>query len=254
MSNTKELKSYNNDVKPIKLESKIFDLDIKMVSLLNNYKWWLHENSKNKYPLRYHKNKRDIKYIVLHYTATICEPKNGITTRIATSWNSAWNNNPKYEASADFGVDEEEIVQYNPDLEHYHCFATSNNSDKISIEICNTFNRLGTKQPSHQIKPNQEQWSFSDKVLENTKKLIIELYNTFGELEIITHYDVPKPNGAKKPCPGIWGWNTYTKYDRYGNECGTNDTKELDKFRQEVKELWETIKSDKEETKETESK
>jgi hypothetical protein len=212
-----------------------------MVSLLGDYEWWYHERSKEKYPLRYHEKKRDIKYIVLHYTATFSEPKNGITTRIAKSWNMQWNANPKYEASADFGVDEDTIAQYNPDLEHYHCFATSNNSDKISIEMCNTFNRLGTKQMLDEIKPNQEQWSFSDKVLENTKKLIIELYSKFGELEIITHFDVPRSNGAQKPCPGIWGWNTHTKYDRNGKPCGTNDTSELEKFKQEVKEMWENL-------------
>lgn len=254
MIKNKYLASYKDESEIIPLASEIFNLNIKNNSLIHEYTWWKHDNTNEKYPLHYHKNKREIKYVVLHYTATICEPKNGLALRIPKAWNNSWNNNLKYEASADFGVDEDDIVQYNPDLEHYNCFATSNNSDKISIEMCNTFKRLDTKQMAHEIKPNQEQWGFSDKVLENTKKLILELYNKFGELEIITHYDVPRKDGYRKACPGIWGWNPLEKYDKDGKPCGMNDTKELDKFKQDIKELWETIKSKKEETKEIESK
>jgi hypothetical protein len=240
MVKKKYLVSYKDESEIIPLVSEIFNLNIKNNSLIHEYTWWKHDNTNEKYPLRYYKNKRDIKYIVLHYTATICEPKNGLALRIPKVWNNHWNNNLKYEASADFGVDEDDIVQYNPDLEHYHCFATSSNSDKISIEMCNTFKRLDTKQKPHEIKPNQEQWGFSDKVLENTKKLILELYNKFGELEIITHYDVPRKDGYRKPCPGIWGWNPIEKYDKDGNPCGMNDTKELDKFKQDVHDRWES--------------
>jgi hypothetical protein len=137
MVKNKYLASYKDDSEIIPLVSEIFKLNIKKKSLIHEYTWWKHDNTNEKYPLRYHKNKRDIKYIVLHYTATICEPKNGLALRIPKAWNNNWNNNLKYEVSADFGVDEDDIVQYNPDLEHYHCFATSNNSDKISISLFN---------------------------------------------------------------------------------------------------------------------
>lgn len=242
MIKNKYLVSYKDECEIIPLESKIFNLEIKIKSLLHEYTWCEHEQTKEKYPLRRYEYKRNIKYVVLHYTATTSEPKNGLALRIPKSWNNSWNNNQWFEASADFCVDEENIVQYNPNLEYYHSFSTSNDSDKISIEICNTYNSYDTKQMPHKIKANAEQWSFSEKVLENTKKLIIELYNKFGELEIITHYDVPRKDGHRKACPGIWGWNPLEKYDRDGNPCGMNDTNELDKFKQEVKELWESVK------------
>ena len=235
--------SYKDETEHILLESSIFNLNMKMVSLLENFEWCIHERTNEKYPLRRYDNKREIKYIVLHYTATTSNPKNGLSEQIAKVWNREWNNNPRYEASADFGVDEDTIVQYNPNLEYYHCFATSNNFDKISIEMCTTYNDLNTTQMPHEIKANAEQWGFSEKVLENTKKLIIELYNKFGKLEIITHFDIPRPNGEQKPCPGIWGWNTALKYDRHGKPCGYNDTIELEKFKQEVKEIWESLKN-----------
>ena len=169
--------SYKDETEHILLESSIFNLNMKMVSLLENFEWCIHERTNEKYPLRRYDNKREIKYIVLHYTATTSNPKNGLSEQIAKVWNREWNNNPRYEASADFGVDEDTIVQYNPNLEYYHCFATSNNFDKISIEMCTTYNDLNTTQMPHEIKANAEQWGFSEKVLENTKKLIIELYN-----------------------------------------------------------------------------
>jgi hypothetical protein len=239
----KELISYKGECQCVQLESNIFNLNIKTNSLIDNYTWWFHEDTNEKYPLRCYQEPREIKYIVLHYTATFSEPKNGLAERLPKAWNISWNNKPRYEASADFGVDEETIVQYNPNIEYYHCFSTSNNSDKISIEMCTTYTSLGTTQMPHEIKPNAEQWSFSEKVLDNTKKLIIELFNKYGELEIITHFDVPLKNGWQKPCPGIWGWNTAQKYDRDGNPCGMNDTSELDKFKNEVKELWEKVKN-----------
>lgn len=225
------------------LESKLFNLNLEMNSLIDNYQWIEHDISGGKYPLKFHEDKREIKYIVLHYTATFSNPNNGLSKILPKIWNREWNNNPTYEASADFGVDEDIITQYNPDLEHYHCFSTNNDADKISIEMCNTYNSLGTTQMRHEIKANAEQWSFSEKVLENTKKLIIELYRKFGELEIITHFDVPNARGKHKACPGIWGWNTLEKYDKDGKPCGMNDTSELEKFKKEVKTLWEEVKN-----------
>lgn len=240
MSRNKYMETYKEETDIFPLESKIFNLEIKIKSLLHEYTWRRHEQSKEKYPLRRYEDKRNIKYIVLHYTATISEPKNGLALRIPSIWNSHWNINQQFEASADFGVDEEDIVQYNPNLEYYHSFSTSNDSDKISIEICNTYNSYDTKQMPHEIKANAEQWGFSEKVLENTKKLIIELYNKFGELEIITHYDVPRKDGYRKACPGIWGWNPLEKYDKDGNPCGMNDTNELEKFKQDVHDKWKS--------------
>jgi hypothetical protein len=104
------------------------------------------------------------------------------------------------------------------------------------------YDDLGTTQKFSEIHANAPQWYFSEEVLKNTKKLIIELFQRYGKMEIITHYDVPRKDGYRKSCPGILGWNNNIKFDKDGNPCGYNDTSELEKFKQDIEELWEATK------------
>ena len=91
------------------------------------------------------------KYLVYHYTAGVTSKKG--SARATASWFA----NPKAGGTADFIVDDEEIVQYNPDPEKYSCWAVggsaygnkggklhgvATNHNCISIEICST-NKTG---------------------------------------------------------------------------------------------------------------
>lgn len=235
-----ETHSYKDNTRNNPIEPKLFKLNIIFHSLLDEYEWTTHNNGQ-KYPLTFYENKRDLKYIVLHYTVSKSS-KEGESTKMSKWWNQAWNKKENYDASADFGVDDMSITQFNPDLEYYSCHATSDNCDKISIEMCNMYDDMGTIQKFTEIHANAPQWYFSEEVLKNTKKLIIELFQKYGKMEIITHYDVPSKNGNRKRCPGIYGWNNAMKFDKDGNPCGYNDTSELEKFKQEIEELWEATK------------
>ena len=150
---------------------------------------------------------RDIKYIVIHYTA-------GTTSKAGSAVNTAdFFRTTTTQVSADFTVDDTAVVQYNPDIRNrytWHCggnkYATKGgslygickNSNSIGIEICCN-NSTGKMQAA-----NDKSYSFSDAAVANAvwlvKKLMAE-YNIPAE-RVVRHYDV-----TGKPCPGIIGWN-----------------------------------------------
>ena len=103
------------------------------------------------------KPQRSIDYIVIHYTA-------GTTSKKGTALNTAnYFSKSKVSASADFIVDDAQIVQYNPDLRNRYCWAVGSakgklkskaggslygkatNSNCVSIEICSNLKKLGYK-------------------------------------------------------------------------------------------------------------
>ena len=147
------------------------------------------------------------KYLVYHYTAGVTSKKG--SARATASWFA----NPKAGGTADFIVDDEEIVQYNPDPEKYSCWAVggsaygnkggklhgvATNHNCISIEICST-NKTGRV-----TNPNDDNWYFTDAALANAAKLgryLMEVYEIPAS-RVIRHYDV-----TGKLCPGIKGWN-----------------------------------------------
>lgn len=152
--------------------------------------------------------KRDIKYLVIHYTA-------GVTSRPGTARNvAAWFSKPEAKASADFIVDDEEIIQYNPDVRNYFCWAVggrkyprtyggtfygkAKSSNTINIEICSS-NRVGKITSA-----NDENYYFTENAVKNAEELVKYLMKEYSITldRVIRHYDV---NG--KPCPGIFGWN-----------------------------------------------
>ena len=152
---------------------------------------------------------RPINYIVVHYTA-------GSTSKAGSARNTAiMFSNPTVYASADYIVDDETIVQFNPDIRNrfcWHCGDNKNaysmggkfhgkctNANSIGIEVCST-------NPNWQAsdQANCKKWSFTDKVVAKAAELVKYLMQTYNIPidRVIRHYDV-----TGKLCPGIIGWN-----------------------------------------------
>ena len=153
---------------------------------------------------------RKIKYIVIHYTA-------GITSRPGTAKSNArYFAKETTKASADFIVDDENIVQYNPDIKNRYCWHCGGSKYKTKggslYKVCTSANSIGiemcsTNSAKKVTNPNDANWYFTDSVIDNcvelTKKLMKE-YDIKPD-HVIRHYDI---NG--KLCPGIIGWNEDT--------------------------------------------
>lgn len=169
-------------------------------------------------PLSVHVTKysRTPKYLAIHFTAS----SNSKPGRALSIYNTFINR----QASADFVVDDRDIVQFNPDIKNYYCWAVgdnkqssrggarfyskANNKNTISIEICSTCTPATSATVS---KPNHDGWSFTDNTLNNAVKLakiIMKKYNIPIE-NVIRHYDI-----TGKLCPGILGWNDEEIYDK----------------------------------------
>lgn len=150
---------------------------------------------------------REIRYLVIHYTA-------GVTSRAGSARNTAaYFASPNAGGTADFIVDDAEMVQYNPDPRTHACWAVggakynnkggrlygqANNKNCISIEICST-NKTG-----RMTNANDSNYYFTDAAVSNAvtlAKYLMQQYRIPID-RVIRHYDV---NG--KPCPGIRGWN-----------------------------------------------
>ena len=150
---------------------------------------------------------REIKYIVVHYTAGVSS-KDGSAASLADYYRTT-----DREVSSDFTVDDAAAVQYNPDIRNRYCwhcggskyntkggsfYGKCTNANSIGIEICST-NSTGKMQSA-----NDKSYSFSPAAVANSVELVKKLmaeYNIPAD-RVIRHYDV---NG--KPCPGIIGWN-----------------------------------------------
>lgn len=171
------------------------------------------------------KKNREIKYIVIHYTA-------GITSKVGSALSTA-----KYfaknttKASADFIVDDETIVQYSDDIRNRYCwhcggsklktkggslYGKCTNANSIGIEMCSK--NLANKVTD----PNDTNWDITVGTFNCTVELVANLckeYNIPIE-NIIRHYDV-----TGKLCPGVIGWNE-----------DSGDVKEWMEFKKEVEE------------------
>lgn len=165
---------------------------------------------------------RSIKYLAIHYTAGASSAP-GRAKNMKTAWEKAKR------ASADFGVDDRDMVQFNPDLRNYYCWAVGDpktgvvkcldgaNRNTISIEICSNL-----KPGTSAAVPNHEGWYFTEASLNNAAKLAKILMKKFNiPIErVVRHYDI-----SGKLCPGIAGWNTGREFtakgertSRYNNE------------------------------------
>lgn len=172
---------------------------------------------------------RNLKYIVIHYTAGTSSAS-GKAANTASYFATTSN-----QASADFIVDDSNIVQYNPDIQNRYCwhcggskvsgtkggsmYGTIKNSNSIGVEICST-NSTG-KVPS----ANDSTWSFTDAAVTKAVELVNYLMETYGisKSNVYRHYDV-----TGKLCPGIVGWNadsgSEAKWTAFKARLGTSSS------------------------------
>ena len=179
---------------------------------------------------------RQIKYISIHYTAGGSSAP-GRAISMKNSWEKTKN------ASADFGVDDRDIVQFNPDLRNYYCWSVGDkknttggggqlygkatNRNTISIEICSNL-----KKGYSASKVNHEGWYYTEAALNNAVKLVKILMKKFNiDIDhVVRHYDI-----SGKICPGIIGWNNYYVCDMNGNKLRKNNSSEWIKFKERLK-------------------
>lgn len=180
---------------------------------------------------------RTIKYIAIHYTAGASSAPGR-----AVGMKSSWEKTKR--ASADFGVDDKNMVQFNPDLKNYNCWSVGDakktaggggqlygkatNKNTISIEICSNL-----KKGYNASKVNHEGWYYTEEALNNAIKLTKILMKKFNiDLDhVVRHYDI-----SGKICPGIVGWNNYELYDKDGKKTGKkNNSSEWQKFKDRLK-------------------
>ena len=183
-----------------------------------------------KMPLGVHISKapnREIKYLAIHFTAG-SSSKAGSAKSVKHVFESR-------KASADFAVDDQDIVQFNPDLKNYYCWAVGDgngkygvtNKNSISIEICSSL-----KKGTSAAVPNHSGWYFTDAALENAVKLskyLMKRYNIPID-RVIRHYDA-----SRKSCPGLVGWNDGTLYKEDGSKTKEkNNSNEWIKFKKKL--------------------
>lgn len=153
-------------------------------------------------------NGRSIKYIVLHYTA-------GVSSKPGAAFNTCnWFKNPNSLGSADFCVDDANIVQYNPNLENYYTWAVGGgkypsmttslggkfynivtNKNSISIEICSN------KKNTSNLYANATDWYFTEASINKALELTKYLMNKYKipTSNIVMHHMV-----TGKCCPNPW--------------------------------------------------
>lgn len=150
---------------------------------------------------------RKIEYIVIHYTAgTSSAPGKAAAT-------AAYFAKATPKRSADFVVDDSNVVQVNPDPANrysWHCggskqatsggqyYSKCTNKNSLGIEICSN-NAMGKMTAA-----NDDNWYFTDDAVLLAQELVKKLMAEYGipPENVIRHYDV-----TGKLCPGIYGWN-----------------------------------------------
>ena len=154
------------------------------------------------------KANRSIEWIVLHYTAGTS------STAPAAANVASWFSQAKAQASADFIVDDSQIVQYNPDIENRYCWSVGGsryshstttlggiyhgkctNSNSISIQMCSR--KISTKT----LNASDEDWYFTNETILNAvriTKYLMAKYN-INKDHVIMHHMV-----TGKICPNPW--------------------------------------------------
>jgi hypothetical protein len=170
---------------------------------------------------------RAVKYIAIHYTA-------GSTSKTGTARQTR-NVFLQRKASADFVVDDGEIVRINPDLNNYFCwsvgdkkngysgggklYGVATNRNTISIEICSNLPKgAGTEAAKY---ANHKGWYFTPSALQNAQRLVKWLMAKYNipKTNVVRHYDV-----SGKLCPGVVGWNDAPIYTTDGKATGERNT------------------------------
>lgn len=161
-------------------------------------------------------------YLAIHFTA-------GSSSKAGAAQN-VYNTFVARAASADFAVDDRDIVQFNPDIRNYYCwgvgdaknkyssggslYGKATNKNTISIEICSTCSPANTSALSM---ANHSGWSFTDAALNNAvivARMIMKKYNIPIE-RVVRHYDI-----SGKLCPGVIGWNNEEVYSLKARATG----------------------------------
>ena len=177
------------------------------------------------YPLSRHYTKlqnRKIEYIVIHYTA-------GSTSKPGKA-KSMKNIFESYMSSADFGIDDANTIQFNPDIRNNYCWAIgdtlkksvaggkfnkkANNKNVVSIEMCSTCTPPTQEAVTH---ADHLGWSFTDAVINRAvtlTKILMKKYN-IDINHVIRHYDA-----TGKHCPGVYGWIEEPVLDVHGKPTG----------------------------------
>lgn len=180
---------------------------------------------------------RNIRYLAIHYTAGASSAPGSAKTMKA-GWEKARR------ASADFGVDDRDMVQFNPDPRNYKCWSVDDkknpysgggrlygiatNANTISIEICSNL-----KKGYDRNVVNHGGWYFTEAALDNAVKLAKILMRKFNiPIErVIRHYDV-----SGKICPSVLGWNDATIYTKNGKRTAEkSNSSEWEKFKNRLK-------------------
>jgi N-acetylmuramoyl-L-alanine amidase CwlA len=151
---------------------------------------------------------RKIEWIVLHYTAGTNSKKG------AAEATANYFKNSKADASADFIVDDETIVQYNPDIKNRYCWAVGGskyttkstslaakyygkctNLNSINIEMCSN------KSDKKSLLATDTNWYFTDATFNNAVDLVKYLMETYNiDIDhVIMHHMV-----TGKCCPNPW--------------------------------------------------
>lgn len=190
-------------------------------------------------PLNVHISKyanRPINYIAIHYTA-------GGSSKPG----SAMNVKHVFEqrkASADFSVDDNTMVQFNPDLKNYYTWSVGDkkypnskgaslygkatNRNTISIEMCSNLKKgYAGKYANH------DGWYLTQETINQCIKLTKILMKKFNiPIErVVRHYDI-----SGKLCPGVLGWNNEVIYENDGKHTKNyNNSSEWLKFKEALK-------------------
>lgn len=175
---------------------------------------------------------RGIKYLAIHFTAG-SSSQGGRAMNVKRTFETS-------PSSADFCVDDRDIVQFNPDIKNNYCWAVGDskkstggaslngialNKNTISIEICSS-----CKSGFSVANANHEGWYFTEAAINNAVKLakiLMKTYNIPVE-RVVRHYDI-----TGKLCPALVGWNDYYVM--------SNDGKT--KIRKNNSEQWQLFKS-----------
>lgn len=137
-----------------------------------------YKNHSAKYNLtKKSRTKKDIKYIVVHYTGTSASAMNNI------KYFKGGNRN----ASADFFIDDTGIYKYNPNIKKYYTWHCGDGHGKYGIANSNS---IGIE-----VVSNGKQ-AYSEREIIYLRKLIAWIHKKFGNYKIVRHYDA-----SRKRCP-----------------------------------------------------
>ena len=192
---------------------------------------------------------RPILYLVFHYCAGSTSKK-GAARSTATMFGNP-SNRP---ASADFIVDDAEIVQYNPDIKNRYCYSVGGdkytklytkeaakyygicrNYNSINVEICNR-----KKNTSDMNNALADDWYFTEAALNNAVELGKYLMKEYRipASRVLMHHHV-----TGKLCPQPWCLNNSRLDGWYKFKARLTEKEEPDLTEQQVKDIIRNMSS-----------